>query len=211
MSHPLKERTELRKIIRLKRNALSPDEQHLASIQLKQQLCNLPYIQNARHIALYLANDGELDPMPFIRWCWQHNKQVYLPVIHPFNRHNLLFLSFDEKTSLQNNRFGILEPKLNVQQVCPIEMLDVLCTPLVAFDNNGNRLGMGGGFYDRTLAKWFTQQSSHTTNCTTPHNNSLFYPIGIAHNCQRVDSIPLEQWDIPLPEIITPSKRYLKS
>ena len=91
------------------------------------------------------------------------------------------------------NHYGILEPKLEVRKVCPLDQLDVLFTPLVAFDNTGARLGMGGGFYDRTLANW--QQHK-------------IYPIGLAHDCQRVDKIPLEHWDIPLPEIITPTRNH---
>ena len=51
------------------------------------------------------------------------------------------------------NKFGIWEPKLNVQNVLPLKELDILFTPLVAFDKQGNRLGMGGGFYDRTFTK----------------------------------------------------------
>ena len=101
--------------------------------------------------------------MLFIKWCWREGKEVYLPVIHPFNKHNLLFLRYGEETQLQNNKFGILEPILDVTTVCPAYMLDVLCTPLVAFDANGARLGMGGGFYDRTLANWYSQQSKLTS------------------------------------------------
>lgn len=205
-------RAELRKTIRFKRNSLSAQEQRNASIELCRQLRVLPSIQKANNIALYLANDGELDPMPFIEWCWHNNKQIYLPVIHPFNQQNLLFLHFTKDTILQPNKYNILEPKLNVKKVCPVNEIDVLCTPLVAFDTNGERLGMGGGFYDRTLAKWFTQKNLSSratlTNTLNKHEKS-FHPIGIAHDCQLVNQLPTEQWDIPLPEIITPSKRYL--
>ena len=75
-----------------------------------------------------------------------------------------------------------------------------LLFPLVAFDNAGARLGMGGGFYDRTLSHW--HQHYKQQNIVKP------YPIGLAHNCQLVDSLPSESWDIPLPEIITPSMHY---
>ena len=63
----------------------------------------------------------------------------------------------------------------------------------MAFDAEGNRLGMGGGYYDRTLACW--------------HEHKLGpKPLGLAHDCQQVDAVPQEQWDVPLPQIITPSR-----
>ncbi len=80
-----------------------------------------------------------------------------------------------------------------------MSQLDIIFTPLVAFDATGQRLGMGGGFYDRTLQDWeiaYAQQRGP-------------YPIGLAHDCQRVDVLPVQDWDVPLPEIITPSTHYL--
>jgi 5-formyltetrahydrofolate cyclo-ligase len=201
-------RQSLRNEIRLKRRLLGPEEQNTAAKLLVEQLSQHGKVQSAKHIAIYLANDGELDPMLFVQWCWSKGKNVYLPVIHPFNKNNLLFLRYDINTKLKANKFGILEPLLNVNDVCPVNNLDVLCTPLVAFDTSGARLGMGGGFYDRTLAKWFSQKETTDSSSLNQHNQSSFYPIGIAHNCQLVDAIPIEHWDIPLPEIITPNKRY---
>ena len=187
-------RVELRKTVRARRNQLTLAEQQHASELLAKRLANHEKIQSAKTIALYLANDAELDLTPFIHWCWQHKKQVYLPVLHPFSLCNLLFLKYQENTAMQENIFGILEPKLDVTNVCPLSQLDIICTPLVAFDHTGSRLGMGGGFYDRTLSHWQGQ-------------NNL-YPIGLAHDCQQVDQIPTEYWDIPLPEIITPSQTF---
>jgi 5-formyltetrahydrofolate cyclo-ligase len=188
------DRKELRKIVRLRRNALSKSEQNRTEIELKNRLSNHDKIRKANRIAVYLSNDGELSTTSFIDWCWQKKKEVYLPVIHPFSSENLLFLRYQADTQLVSNRYGILEPKLDVTKVCPLAEFDVICTPLVAFDNTGARLGMGGGFYDRSLANW--QQTK-------------LYPLGLAHDCQLVESVPVESWDIPLPEIITPHKNYL--
>ncbi len=186
-------RSQLRTTIRQCRNALSIDEQKKAGLALTESLSRHTKIQQASRIAIYLTNDGELSTSSFIDWCWQNKKLVYLPVVHPFSTGNLLFLLYQPKTELINNAYGILEPKLDVTKVCPLEQLDIICTPLVAFDDSGARLGMGGGFYDRSLAHW--QQTK-------------LYPIGLAHDCQLVTKVPVETWDIPLPEIITPSKRY---
>ena len=186
-------RVKLRKVIRERRQKLSKDEQRQASKLMLQRLSLHKKIQTAQTIALYLANDGELDLMPFIEWCWQQNKQVYLPVLHPFCSGHLLFLLFEKNTVMVKNHNDINEPTLDVSKVCPLNQFDVLCTPLVAFDRSGARLGMGGGFYDRTLSNW--QQYK-------------VYPIGIAHDCQQVEKIPTAHWDIPLPEIITPTKDF---
>ena len=76
----------------------------------------------------------------------------------------------------------------------PVKQLDIVFTPLVAFDREGNRMGMGGGYYDRTLQHW---QENHSP-----------YPIGIAHDCQQVEHLEQQHWDVPLGEIITPSHVY---
>ena len=186
-------RSQLRKAIRQRRNTLSVIQQRNAAIALAISLSSHSKIQAANRIAVYLTNDGELGTAAFIDWCWQQQKEVYLPVLHPFSSGNLLFLRYQQDSKLVSNAFGILEPKLDVTKVCPLTELDIICTPLVAFDETGARLGMGGGFYDRSLAHW--QQSK-------------LYPLGLAHDCQLVENIPVESWDIPLPEIITPSKNY---
>ena len=186
-------RTQLRKEIRQRRNALSVTEQSTAAADLTKRLSCHREILQAKRIAIYLSNDGELSTTSFIEWCWLNEKEVYLPVVHPFSKGNLLFLLYQQETKLISNVYGILEPKLDVTSVCPLTQLDVVCTPLVAFDNSGARLGMGGGFYDRSLANW--QQTQ-------------IYPLGLAHDCQLVDTVPVKGWDVPLPEIITPSKNH---
>ncbi|WP_283130045.1 5-formyltetrahydrofolate cyclo-ligase [Enterovibrio norvegicus] len=187
------QRAALRKSIRAKRQALSQDQQHQAAADLLAHFQSVDDTQRAHKISLYLSVDGELDTTPLIEHCWSLNKDVYLPVIHPFSKGNLLFLHYRPKTELVPNRFGILEPKLDVRDVLPAHRLDVICTPLVAFDRTGQRLGMGGGYYDRTLAPWFNAQQGAK-------------PIGLAHDCQQVDALPVEAWDVPLPKIMTPSR-----
>ncbi|MEX0444873.1 5-formyltetrahydrofolate cyclo-ligase [Xenorhabdus sp. SGI246] len=186
-------RKSIRQKIRQLRKSLSPEQQLQFALQAAERVMAHPKILQAEKIALYLSFDGELDTRPLIQQLWQQNKQVYLPVLHPFSRNHLLFLRYQPETSLVRNHFNIEEPSLDVRQVLPISELDVMFIPLVAFDLTGQRLGMGGGFYDRTLAKW--QQKN-------------FYPIGLAHNFQLINTLPSASWDIPLPEIITPEKRW---
>lgn len=194
-------RKNLRKTVRDKRLSLTTQTQLTSANQLCSLLTTHPKVTTAKHIALYLANDGELSTSPFIHWCWLQNKKVYLPVIHPFSKGHLLFLEYTINTPMIKNHFGISEPKLNVNLIRPIKKIDIVFTPLVAFDKSGARLGMGGGFYDRTLQTWHEQFKKD--KLTRP------YPIGLAHDCQQVARIPIEHWDIPIPEIITPAQHHI--
>jgi len=180
---------KLRQLMREKRQQLSAAEQQQAGIDLAKRLTQqlTPAI---KRVAIYLANDGEVCSQAFIEQLWQRNIEVYLPVLHPFNKGNLLFLRFERFSAMTVNKYGIGEPTLDVRQVCPVERLDIIFTPLVAFDSNGNRMGMGGGYYDRTLAQ-------HRQLST----------IGLAHDCQQVDKLETQPWDMPLDCIMTPTQQ----
>lgn len=191
-------RSDIRISVRQLRKNLSADFQHHAAQNIATRVMELPRVQNAHTVSLFLSFDGELNTRPLIERLWQAGKSVYLPVLHPFSRSNLLFLRYSAESEMVLNHFGIEEPRLNVQQVLPVSRLDIIFTPLVAFDATGQRLGMGGGFYDRTLQDW---ESAYLQQCGP-------YPIGLAHDCQRVDALPVQEWDVPLPEIITPSTHY---
>ena len=194
------QRKKLRQQVRGQRLNLSQHEQNMQSKLLCEMLIKEITATPAKHIAIYLANDGEVNAQTFINWCWQQGISVYLPIIHPFSKGQLLFQGYTEKTKLVKNQYGILEPKLDVRYIIELSKIDIIYTPLVAFDLHGNRLGMGGGFYDRTLFHWYKNYQNNKQ--TTP------FPIGLAHDCQLVSEIPHEHWDIPLPKIITPTTSY---
>ena len=185
-------RQQLRKTIRSARKSLTPAEQTLASLNACHKMIDRLQAQKAQHVALYLTHDGELATAPLINALWQLGINTYLPRLHPFNAGQLLFLRYTADTPMQPNQFGILEPKLAVRAIIPVTELDIVITPLVAFDAVGNRMGMGGGYYDRTLANWQLQGKP--------------LPMGYAHDCQQVPNLPCEHWDVPLPIIITPSR-----
>ncbi len=189
----LNQRQQLRSLIRQRRKQLSLVEQDNAAKALITRFTQAMASIDYQHIALYLSVDGEINTHPLIEWLWQQGKSVYLPVLHPLSPGHLLFLRYQTTTPLIYNHYSILEPKLDLQTIQPLAQLDVICTPLVAFDRQGQRLGMGGGYYDRTLAHWFK-------------NGQGPLPIGLAHDCQYVDQLAAETWDVPLPKIITPSK-----
>jgi len=190
---PLSTRQQLRQQIRLRRKSLTHEQQTQAAQQAAARMMGFAPVVEAQTVAAFLSFDGELDTRPLIEGLWRAGKKVYLPVLHPFSAGNLLFLRYFPDSDLVLNHFKIHEPALDVRHVLPLNKLDVLITPLVTFDATGQRLGMGGGFYDRTLQNW--------------RAHGLF-PVGYAHDCQQVDALPVEEWDIPLPAVITPTTTW---
>ncbi|MCO4758097.1 MAG: 5-formyltetrahydrofolate cyclo-ligase [Oceanospirillaceae bacterium] len=191
-------RQQLRQDIRRKRRALTRTEQLRAAKRLHAQLCRRPEFIRARHVALYLPNDGEIDPRPLLESCWKMGKKTYLPVLHPILHNRLWFVPFDRQTKLVRNIYKIEEPPIIKAPRRPPWALDLVLLPLVAFDADGNRMGMGGGYYDRTFSFKSRRQSIPGPKL-----------IGLAHELQRVDRLPVENWDIPLAGIISDQASYL--
>ncbi|MDC0088741.1 5-formyltetrahydrofolate cyclo-ligase [Porticoccaceae bacterium] len=181
---------DIRNSIRDKRRALTAAQQHTAAVQLADLLCRQDFFLSAKRIGIYLANDGEIDPAHIIDAAFKDNKACFLPVIDPLTLNSLHFAEYRHGDVLQENRFGIPEPQLRSATIAPLWSLDLILVPLVAFDRDGNRIGMGGGFYDRSLASR-SGQSSNTTL------------VGLAHQCQEIVSISHQSWDIPLHKIAT--------
>jgi len=187
--------TEIRKIKRAQRNTFPTSTQQEHSEALEQLIIQDKVYKNSQHIACYLANDGEIDPVKIIEHAWSDNKKVYLPILSP-SKNSLYFVAYTSKSKFKVNRFGIPEPICQPSQWKKASQMDLLLIPLVAFDVSGNRIGMGGGFYDRTLA-FLPQQQSNKPRL-----------IGLAHEIQKVDHLNRQEWDIPLDVIITEKKIY---
>lgn len=185
----------LRKTFRSRRQNLSTDTQVAASNHISKKLTALLSIENqpTLNLAVYLANDGEPNLTSFIQTCWEHNHHCLVPILHPFTSGCAIFQRYETNTEMKHNKYGIWEPRLNCKQLVTVDKIDAIILPLVAFDDNKNRLGMGGGYYDKTLAS--TVKSGRKPKL-----------IGVAHNEQRSDSpLPTEPWDITLDNIVTPN------
>lgn len=198
-------RDEIRRLIRQCRNNIPSEEQEQLALIASRHILAEIQACNAKHVALYQANDGELSTNRLIETLWQEGVKTYLPRLHPFSPAQLIFLHFDCHTQLEANQYGIMEPKLDVTQLIPAFKLDVILTPLVAFDTYGNRIGMGGGYYDRCLGAL----TPDALAMSTPEFQAMTPPlaIGFAHDCQEVSLVPTESWDMPLAMIITPTRR----
>ena len=182
-------RVELRRHLRKARRALTDEQQQQAEQQLAQQLIQSLWFKqlNTRaRVALYLSNDGEISPASSCQYPWQNQIDTFLPLL---TGETLAFAHYHDGCDWQKNHFGILEP-IDAQPLSGADM-DLVLLPLVGFDKSGGRLGMGGGFYDKTFA-----------DKVAGHSPVL---LGLAHECQEVPRLPIESWDVPLDGIITPS------
>lgn len=140
-----------------------------------------------------------MDAFPLLRLAHARHKRCFLPVLRPHPDRKLWFLEYKRGDALENNRFGIPEPRLHNRRIRLPWELDLMLVPLVGFDADCNRLGMGGGFYDRTLAylaqRWCWRRP---------------LLVGIAHECQRVDALETNPWDVPLNLVATEERIYAR-
>ncbi|MEE8056832.1 MAG: 5-formyltetrahydrofolate cyclo-ligase [Pseudomonadales bacterium] len=182
-------RPQLRKQLRAKRQALPSLQQQRAATALDKTLVRSGLLNRYQHIAFYQANDGEIDPTILLQRAHRWGRRCYMPVLAPNN--SLWFVRYRPGDKLKKNRFGIPEPANRKARRKPWT-LGLVLLPLVGFDRQGGRLGMGGGFYDRCF------------NCVKRHPK-MTQPqlVGLAHRCQEVEYLKLESWDIPLSQVAT--------
>jgi len=193
MTNPIR---QVRLSMRQQRRDISKKERCVAAHHLSLNIFHHTLFLSAKNIACYLENDGEISLNPVIQRIWQMRKQCYLPVLHPYKR-SLWFLPYNDKTRLRQNRFGILEPS-ELHLARPAWALDLVLTPLVAFDDQGNRLGMGGGFYDSSFAYLKSRRFQKKPKL-----------LGTAFECQHLTKLPqVNQWDVPLHGVVTEVASY---
>jgi 5-formyltetrahydrofolate cyclo-ligase len=185
-------RNELRRRLRVQRRGLSDTQRRSAARQVARRFPLASSFARQRRIALYLGSDGELDPMPLIQRLIAAGRHCYLPVLNPHRRKPLRFAAYRPGMPMALNRFAIAEPLVPRAQLLPASCLDLIIMPLVGFDENGNRLGMGGGFYDRTLA--FLQ-----------YRDGWRRPLlfGLAYEFQRIERLRGRSWDVPMDGMVT--------
>ena len=188
-------RSTVRRWLRQRRRQLSPQQQRLAAQGAVHQLLSHGMLRRAQRVALYLPADGELDPTPLLRTLTDCGIKAYVPVLHPLSVPHLWFVQLTPETYLVPNRYGLLEPvrpwRAQRANRCSAWALDMVLMPLVGFDARGARMGMGGGFYDRTFSRKQYQKGK--------------WPrlIGLAHDEQEVAQLPTASWDVPLDVIVT--------
>ncbi|MEM8685255.1 MAG: 5-formyltetrahydrofolate cyclo-ligase [Pseudomonadota bacterium] len=187
------DQSELRKNSIRARRQLDNLKRLAYSDRIADRLERLPVFRSANTVAVYLSSWDEVDTSEIILRSWRANKSVVAPVIKKNAR--MAFVKLEADTQLRNNRYGLLEPAAS-HKVCTRD-INLVITPLSAFDESGARIGMGGGYYDR----YFSQLA---------HRHAFVHPrmIGIAFDCQRATKIPENPWDISLYACITENKAY---
>lgn len=185
-------KAQLRRSMRAARRGLSPHRQRLAAAAVVSRLSRSSQLLHARHIGLYWPMDGEVDVRGLLRRF--PDKYFYLPVLPAPPRPQLRFRRWNGAALNYRNRYRIPEPLRG-----PVQSpwrLDLVLVPLVAFDLDCARLGMGAGFYDRTFA--FKRR--------LPGAGPQM--IGVAHQLQCVEQLPVDSWDIPLSAVVTERRLY---
>lgn len=187
------ELTQLRKQLRKQRRQLSPYQQQQSEQQILQRLRRVPEFKHATRVGIYLHAFGEIHTRLIIDYCFHQKKSVYFPMICNMNQ-RLVWVKVSRK-QFQNKRFsrhplGMQEPMAS--RGLHVSHLDFLLMPLLACDQYGTRIGMGGGFYDKTLA-------------SAPHHRP--FRLGLAHHFQLVpQTLFREKWDQPLDGLLTPQQ-----
>lgn len=189
----------LRRQLRARRAALSPAEQRNHARSLARLLGRQSVFLRADRVGAYWSGNGEIDPFPLLRLAHTRHKHCFLPVLRPHPRRTLWFLAYRPGDPLKKNRYGIPEPRLRNRRVRLSRALDLLLVPLVGFDADCNRMGMGGGYYDRTLA--YLRQRKRWRRPLL---------VGVAHECQRVDALETNSWDVPLDMVATEERIYVR-
>jgi 5-formyltetrahydrofolate cyclo-ligase len=193
--------SESRRYFRRLRRNLTPAQQRQAAAGLARVMKHQKIFLYSRRIAFYICNDGEIDPELLLESALKMSKQCYLPVLKPDFDHpkknQLLFSRCGRNSCLIPNKFGIYEPDIRQQPWISPQSLDLILLPLVAFDLSGNRLGMGKGYYDRSLE--FISGGNYW------HRPRL---LGLAHECQLSDGLVSNDWDVPLDGIVTDRMFY---
>lgn len=184
---------DLRLSIKQKRQSLSLDFLEQSSSAIAQRIFELPFYQALHYFATYRAIRNEANPNAILTHAWQQQKQSYLPVL---NDQHLVFKKFTTDTHFITNCYGIEEP-VTTEPAITLDKLDCIFMPLVAFDDVGNRLGLGKGYYDKTLASLKNK----------PLNQKPLL-VGIAYELQHVKQLSVQPWDVPMDYVITESRLY---
>ena len=186
---------DARRRLRALRLALAPAERLDAERAIAARLVRLGLFRRDRRIAVYLAMRGEVDLAPAIAAARRAGSRLYAPRVTSRRRREMTFVRLMHGAATRAGAFGIAEPVAPGESRLPALRLDVVLLPVLGFDAEGNRLGMGLGFYDRALR-------GRRRPGTAWRRPRL---VGVAFSCQRLARIEPSTWDVPLDLVVTES------
>lgn len=179
----------LRQQFKLVRHGISEDVRKSSAILVAKHFVASDVFKRSTHIACYFSTKDELNTDVVFTSLWRADKSCYLPVLHE-KAHSMGFAHYTRSTVLCQNRYRIFEPK--EPDYVKNELLDIVLVPLIAFDKKGCRLGLGGGYYDKSF--------HFLLSVKRPAKPLL---IGLCFSQQEAESIPRDPWDVPLDAVIT--------
>lgn len=191
MDSSKEQRNLLRQEILAKRRQLTAKESAQAGLSILKTIMQMNVFKRTVNVASYISLSGELCTQDMNEY-FMTRHHLCLPYMVTGQKGKMDFYSFKKGDELVENRFHILEPKNQPENLVSEDKIDVIVVPLVAFDNKGNRMGMGGGYYDRMLKKV-------RKDCLV---------IGVAYEFQQVDELLVEEWDMPMDIVITEKNCY---
>lgn len=186
----------LRESMKAQREQIAPQDAIAWSELITNHCLSLPAFQDSHHIAVYISHRQEVDTTALIAAAWNAHKRVYLPVLAE-DMHHLYFVEYTPDSVLEKNRYGIFEPHYQPSDRINCDELELVITPLVAFDSACHRIGMGAGFYDRSF--YFLNQDPRPAKPIM---------IGLAYEFQRDETLARQPWDVNLNYIVTESQVY---
>jgi 5-formyltetrahydrofolate cyclo-ligase len=184
---------EARRRIRQLRHGISPGERKAANRAILAGLRRLHIWRPGSRIAVFLGMPDEVDLRPCFDEAWRRGIQLYVPLILNLRKGAMAFVPLDRDGALARNWFGIDEPADVLHRRVTARELDVILTPLLGFDAQCHRLGMGAGFYDRAMRRRIDRGA-------TFRRPRL---VGVAYAIQQVDRIDPAPWDVALDMVVT--------
>lgn len=170
-----------------KRNEMNLSQVQELSRKIVNTLTKVPIFKQSNNIMLYLSFNNEVDSYELIEYCLGNKKCVIVPYCNKEGKQITPVKIENIEKQLVKNDYGFLEPKLEYIKPEPIDSIDLIIIPGLAFDKRCYRIGYGAGYYDRFLDKV----------------NSKIPTIGLVFDYQIIDSAEVDEFDIPLDYVIT--------
>ncbi|WP_261129467.1 5-formyltetrahydrofolate cyclo-ligase [Bacillus sp. Marseille-Q3570] len=181
------EKKERRKSTQKKLAGLSKSSKHSDEEKLRQQLFELDVWERSKTVGLTVSRGNEIDTYPIIEKAWQQGKTVVVPKCKAAD-HSMDFRKLTSFDELETVYFGLKEPIVSKTEVVEPSRIDLLVVPGLLYDQEGFRIGFGGGYYDRYLKRY--------TGVT----------LSLLHTVQLTDRVPRESFDQPVEILVLPDK-----
>lgn len=186
------DKTEIRRRLREIRKAYNAAARQAASQSLVRLALRHRLLAKGRRVGLYIPSNSEIDVHPLLRRACAMRASCFLPIIPRPGRKRMWFSEMGQHPLWVLNRYGIPENRQPLARRVRAQKLDLLFMPLLGFDSRGFRLGMGGGYYDASLA--YLKRLRHWKKPRV---------VGVAFSGQEVERLPEDVWDIPLDAVLT--------